>query len=203
MRYALLRLEDGSLAAAASPPFKAAPSAGTLCLVREGGADAPLEPARFESEEERQGPPPASVSCAFVSFATRAEAARALSNAEEEPKFRRIVADACAAARKELVAARFRFSLRRERLVVTLSLGSFFDSRPIRDAIAAAFSGQIDIRMVPPRVLAASVGGLGQCGLPLCCSRGLRPAERGHGAARRRDVSTGLCNRPQCCADFD
>jgi len=199
--HALLTLEDGTLACAERVPFRSAPGQGTLCLVR--AADGFSDPARFLRAEEREAPPHASEAVDFVSFATRAEAARALSNAAAALEARQTICDELSAMGREALLLRLRYSLRRERLVVQLSPQSFTDAKSLRDVISSKLRCQVDVRIVMQRSLAAAIGGLGVCGRRICCSLGISPPRDPSGSAPRpRDTSPGLCNRPCCCISF-
>lgn len=199
--HALLGFEDGTLACAARVPFRTPPQPWALCLVRS--ADGFADPARFIRVEERETPPVASEPVEFVSFATRAEAARALSNAEAAHEARQSVCDELSALGREVHILRLRYSIRRERLVVQLSPQSFTDAKTLREAVAAKLRCQVDVRIIQQRMFAAAVGGLGVCGRRLCCSLGIAPERDPNGAAPRpRDTSPGLCNRPCCCISY-
>ena len=123
---ALFTLADGTAAAAPLPEGREAPAAGSLCIVREGG---PLEAARFRGLREG-APPRCAIPCEFVSVATAAERARAEGNDEAVGRVRAAVRKWFADEGREAVVARFRFSLRRERLSSFTSLHLLFKSKP-------------------------------------------------------------------------
>ena len=199
--YVILNLDDGSRAHAAQVPFKNPPAPGLLCIVRS--QDGFLDPARFVRVEEREVPPPASEPCEFVSFATRAEAARAIGNAEALVAVRQKVLDWFVANTRDPAVLRLRWSNRRERLVLRVSPQSRTDVRELRQMLADDLRCALDIRLEPTRQIAAETGGVGSCGRPLCCALGIaHPEDSLLAKARSRDTAVGICNRPCCCLDF-
>ena len=196
--FAQFSLADGTAAAAPFAEGRAAPAAGTLCMVREGGM---LEPARFEGVRECAAPPCA-LSCEFVSVATAAEAERARGNDEALARVRAAFRKWFADEGREAVVARFRFSLRRERLTMTISVAGFVDLRPLAETLEKRFQTTLAVRALSPRAIAGAIGGLGPCGRRLCCSLGLCPAAEPRGAPRDA-ASLGVCGRARCCLFFE
>lgn len=193
---ALFSLGDGTAAAAPFPEGREAPAPGALCIVREGGL---LEPARFGGL--RAAAPRCALPCEFVSVATAAERERAEGNAEALERVRAAARKWFADEGREAVVARFRFSLRRERLSMAVAVAGFVDLRPLAEALERKFQTTVAVRALSPRAVAAATGGLGPCGRPLCCSLGLAPEPEPRGAPRDA-ASAGVCGRARCCLFF-
>jgi len=194
---ALFSLGDGTAAAAPVPAGREVPAAGTLCIVREGGL---LEAARFVAVRGG-GPPRCALPCEFVSVATTAEAERAKGNDEAVARVRTAVRKWFADEGREAVVARFRFSLRRERLAMSVAVAGFVDLRPLAESLERKFQTTVSVRALSPRAVAAATGGLGPCGRLLCCSLGLAPESEPRGAPRD-PASAGVCGRARCCLFF-
>ena len=195
---ALFTLADGTAAAAPLPEGREAPAAGSLCIVREGG---PLEAARFRGLREG-APPRCAIPCEFVSVATAAERARAEGNDEAVGRVRAAVRKWFADEGREAVVARFRFSLRRERLTMSVAVAGFVDLRPLAESLERRFQTTVAVRALSPRAVAAATGGIGPCGRALCCSLGLAPETEPRGAPRDA-ASAGVCGRARCCLIFE
>ena len=191
-------LGDGTAAAAPFAEGRGVPAPGTLCLVREGGL---LEPARFEGLREG-ATPPCALPCEFVSAATPADAERARGNDEALVRVRALFRKWFADEGREAVVARFRFSLRRERLTMTVAVAGFVDLRPLADTLGKKFQTTVAVRALSPRAIAGATGGLGPCGRALCCSLGLAPESEPRGAPRD-PASAGVCGRARCCLFFE
>ena len=191
-------LGDGTAAAAPFPEGREVPAEGTLCIVREGGQ---LEPARFAGIRAGAAPRCA-LPCEFVSVATSAEAERTKGNEEALARVRAAFRKWFADEGREAVVARFRFSLRRERLTMTLAVAGFVDLRPLSEALEKKFQTTVSVRALSPRAIAGAIGGLGPCGRELCCSAGRCPQPEPRGAPRDA-ASAGVCGRARCCLFFE
>ena len=196
-RTAIFTLGDGTAAAAPLAEGRGVPARGTLCIVREDGIP---EAAAFRAV--REGAPPCAIPCEFLAPATAEETARARGNDEAVGRVRAAVRKWFADEGREAVVARFRFSLRRERLTMTISVAGFVDLRPLAEALGKKFQTTPSVRAVSPRVVAGATGGVGPCGRALCCSLGLCPASEPRGAPRD-PASAGVCGRPRCCLFFE
>ncbi len=203
--HAELQLGDGATAVAPFGADRPAPARGALCLLRVDGL---LEPARFVRLLPEGAPRPAAEPAEFVSEATRAEAERVAGNEEALLRVRAAVRRWFAEEGREALVARFRFSLRRERLTMTVAVAGFVDLRPLRDLLDKKFQTTTSVRARPPRDIAAAIGGVGSCGRPLCCSRGLCGAAAGGGGPAARALprdpgAAGVCGRLRCCLSFE
>ena len=204
-----MTLGDGTIAVAPVAEGFAPPAEGALCIVR---ADGLLEPARFGRVREAvaDGSRPGVGTVEFVSVATRSECERALGNEEALERVRAACRKWFADEARDAVVMRFRFSLRRERLTMTVACVGFVDLRPLRELLEKKFQTTLAVRAESPRRIAASIGGLGPCGRELCCTLGIsRAGAEGDGERRiprllARDPSAaGLCGRLRCCLAFE
>ncbi len=195
---ALFTLADGTAAAAPLAEGRGVPAAGAACIVREGGIP---ESARFEGVRNGAAPPCA-LPCEFVAAATPADAERARGNEEAVARVRSAFRKWFADEGREAVVARFRFSLRRERLTMTIAVAGFVDLRPLAETLEKRFQTTVAVRALSPRAIAGATGGLGPCGRTLCCSLGLAPESEPRGAPRD-PASAGVCGRARCCLFFE
>jgi len=84
------------------------------------------------------------------------------------------------------------------------------DFRELLKKLAGAFKCRIELRQVGPRDKAKVIGGLGTCGLPLCCSRFLGEFDgvsinmaKNQLLAINIDKISGACGRLLCCLKFE
>lgn len=196
--FARFTLSDGLAAAAPLAKGRGVPAVGAACVVREGGLP---EAARFDGLREGAAPPCA-LPCEFVAAATPADAERTRGNDEALARVRVAFRKWFADEGREALVARFRFSLRRERLTMTIAVAGFVDLRPLADALEKKFQTTVAVRALSPRSIAGATGGLGPCGRPLCCSLGLAPESEPRGAPRD-PASAGVCGRARCCLFFE
>lgn len=112
------------------------------------------------------------------------------------------------AARLNEGVLRTRATLFCERIYVTLSLSGFLDVRSLYGEMKSQFKQEIQIRFLSPREMAGRIGGLGICGLRLCCMRGLCTSvdteqARASGADLRNVSVAGCCGKIRCCFRFE
>ena len=67
------------------------------------------------------------------------------------------------------------------RMVVTFGAEGRVDFRPLIHALSSAIGGRVELRQVGDRDIAKLTGGIGRCGMTLCCVRwlGACPTFRG------------------------
>lgn len=207
MRTAVFELGDGTLVSAPFPAGKNPPAVGTPCLVR---IDAILEPASFRSLAEPFESPRTYSIGEFVSVATSSERERIRANEQALADVRKSFREILARQHRDALVARFRYSLRRERLTLLVAFSSFVDVRPIKEELERLHSTKLDIRALSPRDLAGAVGGQGPCGRRLCCAGGFAAADadgarsaRPAPGATRDPIVNGLCGRARCCQRFE
>ena len=204
-----MTLGDGTCAVATVAKGFAPPAEGSLCIVR---ADGLLEPARFVRmrSSAADSARPAVEAVEFVSVATRSECERVLGNEEAVERVRAACRKWFADEGREAAVMRFRFSLRRERLTMTVACAGFVDLRPLRAILEKKFQTTLAVRAESPRRIAAAIGGIGPCGRELCCALGIG-CVGGEGDGERRiprhaardPSAAGLCGRLRCCLSFE
>lgn len=84
------------------------------------------------------------------------------------------------------------------------------DFRELLKELASVFKCRIELRQIGPRDKAKLVGGLGSCGLPLCCSSFLGEFDgvsinmaKNQMLAINIDKISGACGRLMCCLKFE
>lgn len=96
------------------------------------------------------------------------------------------------------------------RLTFYFSAEERVDFRGLVKDLAGHFQTRIDLRQIGARDVARMVGGIGPCGLPLCCRtflQDLRPVTlrmaKEQRLALNPDKLSGLCGRLMCCLAFE
>lgn len=84
------------------------------------------------------------------------------------------------------------------------------DFRELLKELASVFKCRIELRQIGPRDKAKLVGGLGSCGLPLCCSSFLGEFDgvsinmaKNQMLAINIDKISGACGRLMCCLKYE
>lgn len=84
------------------------------------------------------------------------------------------------------------------------------DFRELLKELAAVFKCRIELRQIGPRDKAKLIGGLGNCGLPLCCSSFLGEFDgvsinmaKNQMLAINIDKISGACGRLMCCLKYE
>ena len=84
------------------------------------------------------------------------------------------------------------------------------DFRELLKELASVFKCRIELRQIGPRDKAKLVGGLGSCGLPLCCSSFLGEFDgvsinmaKNQMLAINIEKISGACGRLMCCLKFE
>lgn len=192
-------LEDGFRAVAVFPDGPAPPAHGAPCLLRVDGV---TELARRTVDTVCKGGADKSVRAEFAGFAAEADLKRAKDNAALAARAKDTVKKFVCGGGGEISRICTRFSLRRERLTVTLAMTTFLDIRPLRDRLENETGARVDVKTVSPRDIAAAVCGVGPCGRTLCCAHG-RAADPKRRTAAHGDAFNGVCGRFCCCLAFE
>lgn len=102
------------------------------------------------------------------------------------------------------------YSVDGAKVTVTYSSDGRVDFRELLKVLAPKLNARIDLRQVPPRDRAKSVGGVGVCGLPLCCSTFITHFDGiGINKAKNQMLSlnipklSGACGKLMCCLAFE
>ena len=102
------------------------------------------------------------------------------------------------------------YTLEREQLVFKFLSDNRVDFRDLAKDLAAKFKTRIDLRQVGARDKAREVGGCGQCGRALCCSKFLNELDsvsinmaKNQNIALNPSKINGLCGRLLCCLKYE
>lgn len=102
------------------------------------------------------------------------------------------------------------YSVDGAKCTVTYSSDARVDFRELLKVLAPKLNARIDLRQVAPRDRAKSVGGVGICGLPLCCSTFLTRFDTiSISRAKNQMLSlnipklSGSCGKLMCCLAFE
>lgn len=107
-----------------------------------------------------------------------------------------------------LVDANYTFE--RTQLFFTFISSDRVDFRDLAKELAKLFKVRIELRQIGPRDKAKEVGGLGPCGMPMCCSTYLYTFDnitinmaKNQNIALNPSKINGSCNRLLCCLSYE
>ena len=207
-RNAVFILNDGIVCAGTkeSPP---PPRQADLCIVEYEGAAEFARVARNElcPRVAMREPP----RCVFLREATPEDAARLPGNLEAAARARTMFIKWVLDGAKPLQLAKIRFSVKRERLSMMVSVGQFVNFQHINETLEKKFQTKIAMKITSPREIAADIGGVGLCGCGLCCRSGIAKAQATPDMAMAKAQSmqmhdfaaSGLCGKLKCCTAFE
>ncbi len=102
------------------------------------------------------------------------------------------------------------FTFMKNQLVLTYIADSRVDFRELAKKLASIYKTRIELRQIGVRDKAKEVGGIGQCGRPLCCSSFLNSMEtvsmnmaKNQGIALNPSKINGCCGRLMCCLSYE
>ena len=102
------------------------------------------------------------------------------------------------------------FTFDRKQLLFTFLADSRIDFRDLVKKLAAIYKTRIELRQIGVRDKAKIVGGYGQCGRELCCSKFLRDLNsvsinqaKNQNLALNPQKINGVCGRLMCCLSFE
>ena len=102
------------------------------------------------------------------------------------------------------------YSFDRVRMVVTFGAEGRVDFRPLIRALSSATGNRVELRQVGDRDVAKLTGGIGRCGMELCCVRWLGKFEsisvrmaKEQALPISADGLAGACGRLRCCLRFE
>lgn len=102
------------------------------------------------------------------------------------------------------------YTLDASKVIFMYTSESRVDFRQLLKELASVFKCRIELRQIGPRDKAKIVGGLGSCGLPLCCSSFLGEFDgvtinmaKNQLLAINIDKISGACGRLLCCLKFE
>lgn len=102
------------------------------------------------------------------------------------------------------------YTLDRSKLIFTYSAEERVDFRELLKCLASDFHCRIELKQVGTRIKAKIVGGLGQCGRELCCSKFMGDFEmvsinmaKNQLLALNIQKLSGQCGKLKCCLKFE
>jgi cell fate regulator YaaT (PSP1 superfamily) len=102
------------------------------------------------------------------------------------------------------------YTLDRKQLTFNFTSDERIDFRELVKSLAASFKTRIELHQIGVRDKSKLVGGLGQCGRPLCCGQFLSGMEtisinmaKNQGLALNPTKINGLCGRLLCCLAYE
>ena len=102
------------------------------------------------------------------------------------------------------------YTLDRKQLTFNFTADERVDFRELVKSLAASFKTRIELHQIGVRDKSKLVGGLGQCGRPLCCGSFLTGMEtisinmaKNQGLALNPTKINGLCGRLLCCLAYE
>ena len=102
------------------------------------------------------------------------------------------------------------YTLDGSKLLIYYNADGRVDFRELVKVLASEFKVRIELRQIGPREGAKIVGGLGPCGMELCCKRHLREFDlvtmkmaKDQGMALTANKITGLCGKLMCCIAYE
>lgn len=102
------------------------------------------------------------------------------------------------------------YSLDRKQLLFNFIADERVDFRELAKKLAAAYKTRIELRQIGARDKARTIGGIGQCGRPLCCSNFLNYIDsvtmnmaKNQNIALNPSKINGLCGRLLCCLTYE
>lgn len=102
------------------------------------------------------------------------------------------------------------YTLDASKVIFMYTSESRVDFRQLLKELASVFKCRIELRQIGPRDKAKIVGGLGSCGLPLCCSSFLGEFDgvtinmaKNQLLAINIDKISGACGRLLCCLKYE
>ena len=149
--------------------------------------------------------------CLLLREATPDEHARLPGNLEAAARARTLFVKWMLDGAKPLQVAKMRFSVKRERLTLTVSVGAFVNFQPVFETLSKKFQTHVSAKITSPREIAADIGGVGPCGCGFCCRNGVAKTTHAPDVSTAKSqsmqmhdtASAGVCGKTKCCAGYD
>lgn len=183
------------------------PCFGTVCIVTIDGVS---EFGKFLRIQERSGGGNISYSGIFSHVAEEEELTKLAGNEEAAARARGMLMKWVGEERRTLYGLRLRFTVRRERLYLTLDVADAATFKSFFQTLEKRFQTQIFAQFITSRTLSGTIGGMGVCGCVLCCSNGICEGSRVEVKMAKQQlvplhdsVAAGLCGRLKCCIAYE
>ena len=102
------------------------------------------------------------------------------------------------------------YTLDGSKLLIYYNADGRVDFRELVKVLASEFKVRIELRQIGPREGAKIVGGIGPCGMEICCKRHLREFDlvtmkmaKDQGMALTANKIAGLCGKLMCCIAYE
>lgn len=102
------------------------------------------------------------------------------------------------------------YTFDRSQLIFKFMSDARIDFRDLAKTLASKYKTRIELRQIGARDKAKEVGGCGQCGQPLCCSRFLKDMDsvsinmaKNQNIALNQSKINGVCDRLLCCLKYE
>jgi cell fate regulator YaaT (PSP1 superfamily) len=146
----------------------------------------------------------------FVRVANRSDLQRLEKLSSKERRAARICREKIRKRQMQMKLIRVRYSFEEPKIVFYFTADGRVDFRELVRDLAYAFKCRIEMRQVGVRDEAKMLGGLGCCGLPLCCSQFLRHFDtvsirmaKEQGLSLIPSKISGICGRLMCCLKYE
>jgi len=141
---------------------------------------------------------------------TDQDAAHFEKNCRLEEGARPVFVEKCKKNKLEMQLVDVEYTFDNTKLTFYFTADGRVDFRELVKDLAAVFHTRIDLRQIGPRDEARLFGGLGVCGLPVCCKQFLKDFEQATiKMAKDQNISlasgkiNGLCGKRMCCLKFE
>ncbi len=128
----------------------------------------------------------------------------------DEPRVRQVVREKVARHRLKMKVSEAEWQFDRNKLTIYFTAERRVDFRELVKDLARTFRTRIELKQIGVRDEAALLGGVGRCGLELCCStwlRELKPVSLQLAKDQRLSLNpaqiSGCCGRLMCCLTYE
>ncbi len=142
--------------------------------------------------------------------ASKEELAKYMENFEKAKEALVLCAEEIRKLKLDMNLIEAEYTLDRSKLIFTYAAEDRVDFRELLKCLASDFHCRIELKQVGTRIKAKMVGGLGQCGRELCCSKFMNDFEmvsinmaKNQLLALNIQKLSGQCGKLKCCLKFE
>lgn len=146
----------------------------------------------------------------IVRIATQQDIARSMENREKEKEAYTICQKKINEHRLEMKLVSVEYSFDSSKILFYFTANGRIDFRSLVKDLASVFKTRIELRQIGVRDEARMLGGLGQCGRPICCGSFLEEFQPvSIKMAKEQNLSlnptkiSGICGRLMCCLKYE